>query len=124
MERNSLYLIIFVLLVCTLKLVHIGYKRIHFSPDLLLNSFKKNFGDQLAVSENVLDANKLILRQKILDFNLSKNLKANAYFRQRMIEFSYPIRLNKNSKFLITQNNEKVNCKLKSQSNKFKLYEC
>lgn len=124
MKRNSLYLIIFVLLVCTLKLVHIGYKRIHFSSDLLLGSFKKSFGDNLALREDVLDANKLISQEKISDFNLSDKLMLDNYFRQRIVEFSYPKRLNEKSKFLIVSIEENSNCTLKSKSKKIKLYEC
>ena len=124
MKTKSFYFLTIVLLVCALKLVQIGYKRIHFSTDLFLNSFKKNFGEEHAVSENVLEAKKLILQSQISNFNLSNELVVNAYFRQRIIELSYPIRLNRNSKFLIVKNSEVIKCKLKSESKKFKFYEC
>ena len=48
----------------------------------------------------------------------------NNYFRQRIVEFSYPVRLKKESKFLISNNNEDFNCTIKSKSKKIKLYEC
>ena len=46
------------------------------------------------------------------------------YFRQRIVEFSYPKRLNEKSKFLIVSIEENSNCTLKSKSKKIKLYEC
>ena len=124
MKKKSLYLVTFLLLVCAIKLFQIGYKRIHFSSDLLLGSFKKSFGDELALGKDVLEANKLISEENILDFNLSHKLMLNNYFRQRIVEFSYPKRLNKESKFLITSINENLNCTLVSKLEKVKLYEC
>ncbi len=123
-KRNDLIFLFLILLVCIIKLFHIGYKRVHFSSDLLINSFKENYGKEVVLEKNILEANKLILDNKIKNFNLSSNLKLNHYFKQRIVEFSYPVKLNKNSKFIITSNKENLNCKLKSTSEKLKLYEC
>ena len=124
MKKKNFYLTIFLLLICTIKIIQIGYKRIHFSSDLLFNSFKKGFADNRAVSEDVLDAFKLISNHKISYFRLSDELMYNNYFRQRIVEFSYPVRLKKESKFLISNINEDFNCTMKSKSKKIKLYEC
>tara|TARA_Y100001970_G_scaffold159719_1_gene195430 strand:+ start:6685 stop:7068 length:384 start_codon:yes stop_codon:yes gene_type:complete len=123
-KRNDLIFLFLILLVCVLKLFHIGYKRVHFSTDLLINSFKENSGREIVVEKKILEANKLILDNKIQNFNISNNLKLNHYFKQRIVEVSYPIKLNQDSKFVITTNKEKLNCQLKSNSKEFKLYEC
>ena len=51
-------------------------------------------------------------------------LYKEGYFKQRIVEFSYPVKLSEKSKFKITNLKEKVNCNLLSKSKKFKLYEC
>ena len=111
-------------LICLIKLFHIGYYRINFSTNLLLHAFEKDFANNLAVTEDVLEAHELIKKSKMPDFNLSNNLNLNNYFRQRIVEFSYPIRFNKNSKFVIALPDSKLNCKIKLESERIKLHEC
>tara|TARA_B100001029_G_C14696680_1_gene252666 strand:- start:138 stop:527 length:390 start_codon:yes stop_codon:yes gene_type:complete len=123
-KRNNYHFLFLLVFVCALKLFHIGYKRVHFSSDLLFNSFVKNYGSELALQDNVLEANKLIINNSILEFDLSEQLKSNGYFKQRIVEYSYPVKLNENSKFKITTLQEKINCNLKSKTTSFKLYEC
>ena len=123
-KKSNYHFLFLILLVCVLKLFHIGYKRVHFSTDLLFNAFVKNFGSEMALQEYVLEANKLIIDNQLINFDLSNNLKSNGYFKQRIVEFSYPVKLSEKSKFKITYLKEKVNCNLLSKSKKFKLYEC
>ena len=123
-KKSNYHFLFLILLICVLKLFHIGYKRVHFSTDLLFNSFVKNFGSEMALQEYVLEANKLIIDNQLINFDLSNNLKSNGYFKQRIVEFSYPVKLSEKSKFKITNLKEKVNCNLLSKSKKFKLYEC
>tara|TARA_A100001015_G_scaffold288044_1_gene358511 strand:- start:5988 stop:6362 length:375 start_codon:yes stop_codon:yes gene_type:complete len=124
MIKKSSYLFLVIATICLLKLVQIGYKRINFSSEILFNSFTEDFGGNIALSKNIIEGYKLISQNKLPDFNLSKNLISNGYFKQRIVEYSYPIRLNKDSNHLISQFQEKINCKLKSQSENLKLYEC
>ena len=72
----------------------------------------------------MLEAYQLIKKSKIPDFNLSNNLNLSGYFRQRIVEFSYPIRFDKNSKFVIALSDSRLNCKVKLESERIKLYEC
>ena len=123
-KKSNYHFLFLILLVCVLKLFHIGYKRVHFSTDLLFNSFVKNFGSEMALQDYVLEANKLITDNQLINFDLSNNLKSNGYFKQRIVEFSYPVKLSEKSKFKITYLKEKVNCNLLSKSRKFNLYEC
>jgi len=123
-KRNNLISLSLIVIICLIKLFHIGYYRINFSSNLLLHAFEKDFANNLAVTEDVLEAHELIKKSKIPDFNLSKNLNLNNYFRQRIVEFSYPIRFNKNSKFVIALPDSKLNCKIKLESERIKLHEC
>ena len=84
----------------------------------------KDFANNLAVNQNVLEAHGLIKKSNIADFNLSNNLNLSGYFRQRIVEFSYPIRFNKNSKFIIALSDSRLNCKVKLESERIKLHEC
>tara|TARA_B100000470_G_C19587440_1_gene300596 strand:+ start:225 stop:608 length:384 start_codon:yes stop_codon:yes gene_type:complete len=123
-KRNNFPFLFLIVLICLIKLFHIGYYRIHFSPNLLFHTFERDFANNKAVSDIVLEANQLIEKAKIVDFNLSNNLILNDYFKQRIVEFSYPIRLNKNSKFIIAPSDLKLNCKINLESERIKLYEC
>ena len=123
-KRNNLIFLSLIVIICLIKLFHIGYYRINFSSNLLFHAFEKDFANNLAVTEDVLEAHELIKKSKIPDFNLSNNLNLNNYFRQRIVEFSYPIRFNKNSKFVIALPDSKLNCKIKLESERIKLHEC
>ena len=113
-----------VLLICLIKLFHIGYYRINFSTNLLFYTFKKDFANNQAVSDNVLEAYQLIRKSKISNFNLSNKLYSNGYFKQRIVEFSYPIRLDTNSQFVLALSDSRLTCKVKLESKRIKLYEC
>ena len=65
-------------------------------------------------------------KNNIYDFNLSKNLEENTYFYQRSIEFNYPRRINKNSKFKIFKIEEKIlnSCQLIEEGKYIKLVQC
>ena len=123
-KRNNLIFLFLIVIICLIKLFHIGYYRVNFSTNLLFHSFEKDFANNLAVTENVLEAHELIKKSNIHDFNLSNNLNLSSYFRQRIVEFSYPIRFNKNSKFIIALSDSNLNCKVKLESERIKLHEC
>ena len=113
-----------VLLICLIKLFHIGYYRINFSTNLLFYTFKKDFANNQAVSDNVLEAYQLIRKSKISNFNLSNKLYLNGYFRQRIVEFSYPIRFDANSQFVLALSHEELSCSVRLKTQRLKLYEC
>ena len=100
-KRNNLIFLFLIVVICLIKLFHIGYYRINFSTNLLFYTFKKDFANNQAVSDNVLEAYQLIRKSKISNFNLSNKLYLNGYFRQRIVEFSYPIRFDANSQFVL-----------------------
>ena len=123
-KRNNLIFLTLIGLICLIKLFHIGYFRVKFSTNLLFHSFEKNFANNIAVNESIIEAHGLIKKSKIPNFNLSNNLILNGYFRQRIAEFSYPIRFEKNSKFLVALSDSKLSCKVKLETERIKLYEC
>ena len=123
-KRNNLIFLFLIVVICLIKLFHIGYYRINFSTNLLFYTFKKDFANNQAVSDNVLEAYQLIRKSKIYDFNLSNKLYSNGYFKQRIVEFSYPIRLDTNSQFVLALSDSRLTCKVKLESKRIKLYEC
>ena len=123
-KRNNLIFLFLIVIICLIKLFHIGYYRINFSTNLLFYTFKKDFANNQAVSDNVLEAYQLIRKSKISDFNLSNKLYSNGYFKQRIVEFSYPIRLDANSQFVLALSDSRLTCKVKLESKRIKLYEC
>ena len=123
-KRNNLIFLFLIVVICLIKLFHIGYYRINFSTNLLFYTFKKDFANNQAVSDNVLEAYQLIRKSKISDFNLSNKLYSNGYFKQRIVEFSYPIRLDANSQFVLALSHEEVSCSVRLKTQRLKLYEC
>ena len=113
-----------VLSICLIKLIHIGSQRINFSPNIFFNSFEKNYADNLAVSDIIIEGNKLIKKINKSNFNLSNKLYSDGYFRQRIIEFSYPIRLDANSQFVLALSHEELSCNVRLKTQRLKLYEC
>ena len=111
-KRSNLIFLSIIIIICLIKLFHIGYSRVNFSTNLLLHSFEKDFANNIAVSENILEAHDLIKKSNISTFNLSNNLILSGYFRQRIVEFSYPIRFDKSSKFIVALSNSKISCKI------------
>ena len=105
-------------------MLHIGSQRIHFSPNILFHSFEKNYSDNLAVSDIVIEGNKLIKKINKSNFNLSNKLYSNGYFKQRIAEFSYPIRLDANSQFVLALSYEELSCSVRLKTQRLKLYEC
>ena len=123
-KRNNLIFLFLIVVICLIKLFHIGYYRINFSTNLLFYTFKKDFANNQAVSDNVLEAYQLIRKSKISNFNLSNKLYLNGYFKQRIVEFSYPIRLDTNSQFVLALSHEEVSCSVRLKTQRLKLYEC
>ena len=123
-QKKNLLFLFAVLSICLIKLLHIGSQRIHFSPNILFHSFEKNYNDNLAVSDIIIEGNKLIKKNNKFNFNLSNKLHLNGYFKQRIVEFSYPIRLDANSQFVLALSHEELSCSVRLKTQRLKLYEC
>jgi len=121
-------LIIVISIVCLLQFILIAH-RLSFNTDLLFNFYKKNYGmvESLKINKgfaSVLDIRKLSKKNNIKNFQLSEKLQ-KPFFYSRIIETSYPIRLDQNSKYYFAFKSEFVKkCLLIENSGEINLYEC
>ena len=46
-KRNNLIFLSLIVIICLIKLIHIGYYRVHFSTNLLFHAFEKDFANNL-----------------------------------------------------------------------------
>ena len=90
----------FFIILCVIQLFYIFHFRSGFKYEIIKNPFNENAGISYALSSEVIEANSILKKQKVIDFNLSESLKKDTYFYQRAIEFNYPIRINESSKLI------------------------
>tara|TARA_B100001123_G_C15211259_1_gene987361 strand:+ start:1090 stop:1473 length:384 start_codon:yes stop_codon:yes gene_type:complete len=127
MKKKFFYLLF---IFCLVKLYHIAYISLQFSPNLLINSFNKNVGAEISLGrtgEDVIPLKKFFSNKNISEFNLSSEiLKNSEIYYQRIIEFTYPIKMNQKSNILVTHKNEdkQENCNLLHKTKNFHIYEC
>jgi len=114
------------ILICALQLFYLFHFRSNFKIEIFKNPFSKNAGIVYALSPAVIESNEILKKTKILNFNLSNELKKDTYFYQRSIEFNYPIRLNQDSQFIFYNIQEKIpsSCKITEAGKFIKLIKC
>ena len=114
------------LIICTLQLFYLFHFRSGFKYEIIKNPFDENSGIYHALSAEVIESKLILKKQKAIDFNLSESLKNDTYFYQRSIEFNYPIRINKNSKFIFFSSEEDIpnTCKLIETGKYLKFTQC
>ena len=80
MKKSDLYIFAILIIVCVLKLVQIGYSRINFSTDILLNSFKKNYGEHIALKKDIIEAknSRVFLSDKV-----KRNFKSSDIIKEQ-----------------------------------------
>ena len=98
----------FFLILCVMQLFYIFHFRSGFKYEIIKNPFNENAGISYALSAEVIEANSILKKQKVIDFNLSESLKKDTYLYQRTIEFNYPIRINESSKLIFYLNTEDI----------------
>ena len=98
----------FFIILCVIQLFYIFHFRSGFKYEIIKNPFNENAGISYALSAEVIEANSILKKQKIIDFNLSEGLKKDTYLYQRIIEFNYPIRINESSKLIFFLNAEDI----------------
>ena len=116
----------FFILICFLQIFYIFYFRSGFQSEVIKNPFSSEAGINFALPAEAIEVKKIINNQKLKDFNLSKEIKANIYIYQRIIEFNYPLRINNNSNytFLLKEENIPNACKKLSNGNFVTLIKC
>ena len=98
----------FFIILCVIQLFYIFHFRSGFKYEIIKNPFNENAGISYALSSEVIEANSILKKQKVTDFNLSEGLKKDTYLYQRIIEFNYPIRINESSKLVFFLNAEDI----------------
>ena len=117
-------------ILCLIKLIHIGFKSVNFSPHLLINSFKENVGESVSLGfacYDVIPIRNYFKNENILEFNISEEiLKNHEIYYQRIVELSYPIKINIKSSTLVALKSEGMNniCKLLKVTPNLGIYEC
>ena len=114
------------LIICILQLFYLFNFRSGFQYAIIKDPFNENSGIKHAVSKEVIESKKILKRNKIVHFNLSKSLKEDTYFYQRSIEFNYPTRINQSSKLVFFSINEDISekCKVIETGKYLKLTQC
>ena len=90
------------IIICITQLFYLFHYRSGFNYSVFKDPFSQDSGNAYAVSEEVIESNNLLKKNKISKFNLSENLQRDKYFHQRFVEFNYPIRLDNSSKFALS----------------------
>ena len=98
----------FFIILCVIQLFYIFHFRSGFKYEIIKNPFNENAGISYALSAEVIEANSILKKHKVIDFNLSEGLKKDTYLYQRTIEFNYPIRMNESSKLIFFLNAEDI----------------
>lgn len=113
--------------VCAFQLFYLFNNRSNFKIEILKDPFSKNSGIIYALTPAVIESKNILTKYNLPDFNLSNDLKKiDIYFYQRSVEFNYPIRLKKDSKFIFYKINENIfdSCELVEEGAFIKLARC
>lgn len=127
MSKNF-FIALFVL--CLIKLFHISYKSVNFSPNLLFNSFQENAGEDVSLGFAFIDVvpiRNYFKNENISEFNISEEiLKNHQIYYQRIVELSYPVKMNIKSSTLVALKSEDLNniCELLKETANLGVYEC
>ena len=114
------------IIICAFQLYYLFQHRSNFKYEIIKNPFHKDAGIVYALSPAVIESKEIIKNHKVLNFNLSENLKKDTYFYQRSIEFNYPTRINQSSKLVFFSINEDISekCKIIETGKHLKLTQC
>ena len=125
-DRKFKKIEILFLVICIVQLFYIFHFRSGFQYEIIKNPFSKNSGVFYALSSEIIESNNILKKHKAVDFNLSEDLRKDIYLYQRTIEFNYPIRINKTSKYIFFINHEKIPeiCKVIETGKYLKLAQC
>ena len=126
--RKNIFYLLFVL--CLIKLYYIADQSVQFSPNLLINSFKQNAGEKSSLgvtADDVIPIRNFLLNKNISEIKLSEEIIKNyEIYYQRIIEFTYPLKIKQNATVLIAHKIEdsQENCELLYLTQNFNIYEC
>jgi len=117
---------LFFILICFLQLFYIFHFRSGFKIEIFKNALSENAGIVNVLPSEAIDLKKTASELNIDQFNLSDLILEDDYLFQRIVEYNYPIRFNKNSKFVFLLKNEEniSSCKAIKITKYLKLFEC
>ena len=122
---NSKVKILF-LTICILQLFYLFHFRSGFKYEVIKDPFGENSGISHVVSPAIIESRSILKKYEATNFYLSKKLKDDDYFYQRLAEFNYPIKMEKSSELIFFSLNEDIdkNCKLIETGEYLKLTQC
>jgi len=110
LKKNKI--LVFFFIFGLLQIFYLFNKRSNFNFEILKNPLKKDSYVDFVLEEPVIEAKKIIKSQNLEKFNLSKKLNdKNSYFYQRVIEYSYPSRMDTQEKYTFFMLEEVSDCK-------------
>jgi hypothetical protein len=123
--NNKKYRLILIIIIF-IQLFYISTQRLDFKIRIIKNSFLKNFGAKYIMSNDLLELKNISDELKLTKFNISNNLENNAFFKQRSIEFLYPIKFDRNYNKIFYSINEElpIECTVQDKFKYFILIEC
>ena len=98
----------FFIIICFIQVFYIFYFRSGFQNEVIKNPFDKYAGINFALPAEAIEVRDIINKQKLKDFNLSKDIKKNIYLYQRILEFNYPVRINESSNYIFISKGKKI----------------
>ena len=126
--KNKIIFLLFVL--CLAKIYYIADRNLKFSSSLLAESFKENSGEKKSlglISGELIATKKFFLDNKIKNFWLSDEIiEERMEIYQRIIEYSYPIKIKENSTIFVVHKKDYVpnNCLKLFSTQSLGTYEC
>tara|TARA_B100000401_G_C52647831_1_gene643952 strand:- start:15 stop:392 length:378 start_codon:yes stop_codon:yes gene_type:complete len=120
-KKKIIPFICFLLVLQGILILH----RVNFDLNIFFNFLKKDVAITKSVkNKSAIEFQKFFFLNGIKNFNIDQTLKEDTEFYQRVIEYSLPIKFDKNSEIVISKKKTILNCTLIFQ-NKFRhLHDC
>ena len=125
-EQKFKILRFFFLVLIFIQIFYIYEYRSGFNFKIIKNPFAKDSGIEFSLPPQAIESRKIIVKNKLDSFNLSDGIKNNKALYQRIIEFNYPIRFQKDTNiyFFLKQENFPENCEILEKGEYLYLSKC
>ena len=127
MKKKIIYLLF---ILCLIKLYHISDRSLKFSPNILINSFKKRVAERSSLNftaVDVLPIRNFFVSKNIQEFKFKDGIMKNPDMSyQSIIEFAYPVKMKQHATILVSHNMDDVqsNCRLLHSTKNFNIHDC
>ena len=125
-EQKFKILRFFFLVLIFIQIFYIYEYRSGFNFKIIKNPFAKDSGLEFSLPPQAIESRKIIVKNKLDSFNLSDGIKNNKALYQRIIEFNYPIRFQKDTNiyFFLKQEKSPENCSILEDGEYLYLSKC